>query len=43
MIIKGQFIYWTETKYINEVKRLYKEQEEKKKNENIRKRKIHRN
>ena len=37
MIIKGHFDYCTEEKYILEVKRLYKEQEEKKKNENIRK------
>jgi len=41
-MIKGTFNYWTEQDYINEVIRLHKEQE-KKKNENIRKGKIYRN
>ena len=41
-MIKGHFKYWTEQDYINEVIELHKKQE-KKKNENIRKGKIHRN
>jgi hypothetical protein len=42
-MIKGNFNYWTEKDYINEVIKLHKEQEEKKKNEDIQKRKIYRN
>ena len=41
-MIKGHFNYWTEQDYKNEIIKLYKEQE-KKKNENIRKGKIYRN
>lgn len=41
-MIKGHFNYWTEKDYINEVIRLHKEQE-KKRDENIRKGKIYRN
>jgi len=41
-MIKGHFKYWTEQDYINEVIELHKKQE-KKKNENIREGKIHRN
>ena len=41
-MIKGNFKYWTEQDYINEVIELHKKQE-KKKNENIRKGEIHRN
>ena len=42
-MIKGNFNYWTRERYINEVLNLYKKQEEKKKNEDIQKREIHRN
>mgnify|MGYP004188044901 CR=1 FL=1 len=41
-MIKGNFKYWTEQDYINEVIELHKKQE-KKKNENIREGKIYRN
>ena len=41
-MIQGHFKYWTEQDYINEVIKLHKEQE-KNKNENIRKGKIYRN
>ena len=41
-MIKGNFKYWTEKDYINEVIRLHKEKENKK-NEDIQKRKIYRN
>ena len=41
-MIEGNFNYWTEQDYKNEIIKLYKEQE-KKKHEDIQKRKIHRN